>query len=93
MTLQAVSGGWVATRRITYTGVGHVYGLPYHQVVPVLLHSEWSEIEQWCQDIFGPSGTQDKPGVWTPGERWYANSGKLFFREETDLSCFLLRWS
>jgi hypothetical protein len=51
---------------------------------------EWNEMIEWCVQMFGPTA---KDGVWTPGERWYANNAKFWFRDEADLLMFILRWS
>ena len=45
-------------------------------------------------EMFGPS----KGSIWfdkrapDPGERWYANNSKFWFRNKQDLEWFLLRW-
>ena len=44
----------------------------------------------WMILTFGPSA---EDGVWTPDMRWYANNSKFWFREEKDLTMFILRWS
>ena len=75
---------------------GTVFGEKYFTVRPyftfdVVLHGQsWSDMEIWCLTQFGPI-PQD--GVWTPGARWYMNNRKFWFRNEADLSWFLLRWS
>lgn len=77
---------------MTYTGVTTVYGYPYHQVDP-LNGSDWSEMIRWCVETFGPSGTPERPSIWSPDERWYVNNSKFLFREELDRDLFLLRWA
>jgi hypothetical protein len=48
----------------------------------------WVDMESWCQQTFGEKGDP-----WSNcAERWYYNNSKIFLREETDLSLFLLRW-
>ena len=91
--LYGVNGGWARTRSVVYEGVGNVFDEVYHLVNPTVFASEWSDIVAWCVDTFGPSGTDENPGVWTPGERWYANNGKVWFREKADCEWFILRWS
>jgi hypothetical protein len=50
-------------------------------------------MEAWCQETFG-SSTGSIWAAWQePGERWYANNAKFWFREEADRTWFLLRWS
>ena len=36
----------------------------------------------WCLEHFGKSG-----------HRWYENQSKFFFKDERDMSMFILRWS
>jgi hypothetical protein len=90
--LQGTSGGWAVVRSVKYKGVGHAYGIKYHQVFPIVSSGEWQEMLAWCVDIFGHSGTEDKPGVWSPDQRWYANSNMLWFKDIKDCEWFLLRW-
>lgn len=64
------------------------HGCRYHFVAP-----EWksnhNQLLDWCIKNYGPSGD-----VWSVNaERWYANSGGFFFRKESDLTMFILRWS
>jgi glycerol kinase len=48
----------------------------------------WIEMELWCTERFGPPGT-----IWNETiERWYMNDQKFFFRNEQDLTMFLLKW-
>ena len=37
---------------------------------------------EWCKEHFGKSG-----------HRWYENQSKFFFKDERDMSMFILRWS
>ena len=51
--------------------------------------SQWNNLLTWCYESFGPRGD-----AWSAkSHRWYANSGKLFFRDDADLTAFLLKWS
>ena len=71
---------------------GTVYGIRYHTVAPTGLN--WQDMSQWCQETFGAS----TGSIWAeyhtpdPGERWYENNAKFWFRDEADLALFLLRW-
>ncbi len=77
---------------------GRVYGARYYTAEPKT--DEWREVvpwydmEAWIEEIFGPS----KGSIWfdkrapDPGERWYANNSKFWFRNKEDLEWFLLRW-
>jgi hypothetical protein len=79
------------------TGEGTVYGRTYYCVGPWFGGDHpppWPEMEQWVVETMGPSTTS----IWggSPpkrGERWYANNGKFWFRDEQDRSLFILRWS
>lgn len=56
---------------------------------------EWIELEKWCEKNFGPHcglmwGTEKS--IHTPNGRWYMSAGRFWFRDEEDLSYFLLRW-
>jgi hypothetical protein len=73
---------------------GTCYGKKYRTVRPTQLSwhnvEDWHSMEIWCNAQFGPTPND---GVWTPGARWYMNNSKFWFRDEADLSWFLLRWS
>lgn len=46
-------------------------------------------IIEWTSETFGPAGD-----VWSDqAERYYMNSGKFFFRNESDVALFVMRWS
>jgi len=72
-----------------------VYGIKYYTVKPFRSINEnivWDDVMSWCISTFGPSGTEDNPGVWTPYERWYANNSIFWFRDKKDLEWFVLKW-
>jgi hypothetical protein len=71
---------------------GRVYGSRYLTVHPSN-GWHWNEMMAWMIDTFGPSGTKDKPMVWTPDQRWYANNAKFWFRDKQDLEWFVLKWA
>lgn len=73
-------------------GNGTVYGKNYRTVAPPLRN--WGAMTTWCTETFGPS-TGSIWGHQTPtvGERWYQNNAKFWFRDEKDLTMFILRWS
>lgn len=74
---------------------GRVFGARYWTVHPVIdpeWNTEpraWNEMMAWMVETFGPTA---KDGVFTPGQRWYVNNAKFWFRNEQDLLLFLLRW-
>jgi hypothetical protein len=80
---------------------GTVYGSRYHTVAPVWnpdrpmgFNNNWDQMMTWCVETFGPTAP-----IWgdtkTPIQhhRWYANNSKFWFKNEEDLTLFLLRWS
>jgi hypothetical protein len=77
-------------------GHGTVYGAQYYTVAPAMGLMPWREMETWCEETFGKTGSlwQETKNL-TPGphRRWYMNNSKFWFREEADRSWFVLRWS
>ena len=74
---------------------GTVYGSRYYCVEPV--GGNWLEMEKWCIHACGES----TGSIWAeekykhaaqPGERWYGNNRKFWFREEKDRMMFVLKW-
>jgi len=90
--LYGSNGGWATYRSVNHVGIGYAYDMPYHQIDPIVSPNEWNKMIAWCVSVFGPSGTPGAPGVWTPGDRWYANDAKFWFRDKKDCEWFLLRW-
>jgi hypothetical protein len=75
--------------------IGYISGEPYHCVNPMPTWDatrfvRWMGWQAWCEKQFG---TTPADGVWTPGQRWYVNNEKLWFRSESDMLMFILRWS
>ena len=68
---------------------GCVYGARYLTVHPTN-GTRWDDMTEWMVKTFGPSAWN---GVWTPDQCWYANNAKFWFRDEKDLTMFILRWS
>lgn len=62
-------------------------GQQYYTAKPELTRS-WKEIVSWCAQTYGPPDG--------PGNRWHRNDivkgGKLWFRDEQDLTWFLIKW-
>jgi hypothetical protein len=76
---------------------GRVYGARYHTVQPnyradtqTWFRKEWDAMVEWCVEVYGPT---PKDGVWTPNSRWYVNNAKFWFRKESDMTMFIIRWS
>jgi hypothetical protein len=66
---------------------GRVYGAKYHTVEPVF--GNWKVLEAWARETYGePSDIWD-----TECGRWYMNSSKFWFRKESDLTMFMMKWA
>jgi penicillin V acylase-like amidase (Ntn superfamily) len=70
---------------------GTVFGHEYSTVAPINAGVVWNNMVTWMIDTFGT--VHDIKGVITPNQRWYVNNAKFWFREQKDLTMFLLRWS
>lgn len=74
---------------------GRVFGARYWTVHPVIEPvwdqdpQDWRDMIAWVVETFGPTA---KDGVFTPGQRWYVNNAKFWFRDEKDVMVFLLKW-
>ena len=71
------------------------HNILYHTVKPEgrSLMGEWdiwNNMIAWCVDTYGPT---PKDGVWTPGQRWYVNNSRFWFRDIKDKDWFILKWS
>jgi len=70
---------------------GTVYGdQRYYTAAPLEAGKEWPHMMSWMVSTFGPTA---KDGIWTSGQRWYANNARFWFRDQADLTLFLLRWN
>jgi hypothetical protein len=74
------------------TSSGTIFGKRYYTASPNDAR-QWGIMTSWMYKTFGPSGTPNRPGCWTPNERWYANDSKFWIRDDKDWTLFLLRWS
>jgi hypothetical protein len=85
---------------------GSVYGARYYTTEPTWTDGTakigWTEMRIWCTETFGETtGSIWADEVWVdgekktphPGERWYMNNAKFWFREQEDMIMFILRWS
>ena len=72
---------------------GKVFGKEYLTVAPMNAEGMWNDMMEWMVKTFGPSGTPENPGCWSPDQRWYANNAKFWFRNQKDRDWFVLRWS
>ena len=69
------------------TGKAGGWGMSYHWVsLPVTDDNKYSDLKtapySWCCDHFG-----------NPGVRWFDKKGKFYFKDEKDMTMFILRWS
>lgn len=77
---------------------GKLFGQLYYVVIPIgWAHYkepvEWKDMVEWCVSILGPSGTKENPGVWSPGQRWYVNGARFWFKYEADRTMFVIKFS
>ena len=72
---------------------GTIYGSQYYTIEPV--GGSWLEMEEWAVQTYGGVGSvwHEKNGSLEPLHRWYMNDRRFWFRDEKDLTMFILRWS
>ena len=71
-------------------GTGRVFGQEYLTVAPMNAEGKWSDMMTWMVTTFGPTSKYElRPA----DQRWYVNNAKFWFRDEKDLTMFILRWS
>ena len=87
-----MSLGYVFDFYLEYSN-GTVFDQKYLTVAPMNAEGMWSDMMTWMVETFGPSGTPENPGCWSPNQRWYANNAKFWFRDQKDRDWFVLRWS
>jgi hypothetical protein len=73
---------------------GKVFGARYYTVgMKTEFYFEpnnlWNDMMAWNVRTFG---TSPREGVFEPNGRWYANNAKFWFRNEEDLTLFVLKW-
>jgi hypothetical protein len=86
------SMGYVFDYYLEYSK-GKVFEHEYLTVAPMNAEGMWSDMMAWMVETFGPSGTPENPGCWSPDQRWYANNAKFWFRNAKDRDWFVLRWA
>jgi hypothetical protein len=69
------------------TGKASGWGMEYHWVqLAVTEDNKYSDLKtapnDWCIDQFGKSGA-----------RWFEKKGRFYFKNEKDMTMFILRWS
>jgi hypothetical protein len=98
MNLQAVKGGWVnkiwmdeMVESKSNTIVVERKSKYKHKVVfsgqPTVHHSD---IQQWCEQTFGPGG-RSKKCSWRFG--WTDKTDTYYFKSAKDATIFALRWA
>lgn len=74
-------------------GEGKVYGSRYYTVEPI--GGNWMDMEIWATETYGKT----QGSIWAentvpnPGERWYMNARKFWFKYKKDRDWFILKWS
>ena len=73
--------------KMTYVlSESQLHGAQYHIVQPIF--ANWKELESWAIETYGESSD-----IWeTNCGRWYYNDSRLWFRNEEDVSMFVLKW-
>lgn len=67
-------------------GEAKIHGARYYTVQPVF--GNWQELEDWAVKTYGEPSI-----IWYDHcGRWYMNNSKIWFRNESDRTLFLLRW-
>lgn len=69
------------------TGKASGWGMSYHWVqLPVTEDNKYEDTTtagiEWCTNQFGKSGI-----------RWFEKKKKFYFKDERDMTMFILRWS
>ena len=83
------AGGWHEYK--LELSEGSVYGQGYLTVHPS--HGDlWNEMMLWMVNSFGAAATVDDLYP-KPDQRWYVRNARFWFRDERDLTLFILRWS
>jgi hypothetical protein len=72
-----------------------VHGEIYYEAAPVgwMLVEDgptWRDMMVWVTETFSSTAND---GVWTSGQRWYANNSRFYFRNVEDRDWFILKWS
>jgi len=52
------------------------------------MYQGWTPCIRWCTQTFGEMCSSDRPARWR-----FVSEGVFEFREEQDLTAFLLKWS
>ena len=70
-----------------HTGKAQGWGMEYHWVsLPVTEKNKYDDTTtpaiEWCRTQFGKSGA-----------RWFEKKNKFYFKDERDMTLFILRWS
>ena len=53
----------------------------------------WLECIEWCEQQFGPATAMEWGNAWLKGTRWWLLPDLVIFRDEQDLTFYLLRWA
>jgi hypothetical protein len=72
---------------------GKVYGKTYYTIEPT--GGIWVDMEDWAIRMYGASSSIWNFTSWAPDPdaRWYMNNRKFWFRDQADVTLFLLRWA
>lgn len=70
-----------------------VSGTQYYCVEPI--GGNWKDMETWTKQTFGEPGDvwPNQDFAWPESPRWVQNNRKFWFRDESDRTLFLMKWS
>lgn len=79
---------------------GKVLGSRYATAKPVYdptvtqgFNRSWDEAVTWCVEQFGPTKMPWETIGSKKLQRWYVNNSTFWFKNDEDLTLFLLRWA
>jgi glycerol kinase len=75
------------------TAEGTVFGATYYIVEPI--GGNWKDMEAWARQTYNdPADIWEAHNfMWPDCGRWYMNDRKFWFRDESDRTIFLMKWS
>ena len=89
---------WITSNMNLIVEEGTVFGDPYYVVKDRynlwMLESrlQWRDMVDWCKKSFGPIPL-NKMNTPLPNARWYNGNNSFWFKNQKDLSMFMLKWS
>jgi hypothetical protein len=71
-----------------------IFGSVYHRIEfnITIERNIWQDMVKWNVDYFGPTQFYNLEGIPQPNQRWYVNGARFLYRDEQDLTWFILNW-